>query len=349
MLRGYPAILLLFISLLSPKLWAAKYHYSYIPRQVYVNEVFPITLLVTDIKDNQHIMLQFNPKSKIQPLFNKPLIQNNGKHSRFYTFYFKAGKEDFSIPHLYIDDGERKGVMRKIYIPVAHFDFPPEKKWSGVIASSFKVKNSQVSNYDEKNNLIYIVIEANEANLEDMHIPRIKEQGLEKLDRKLSKEIAEYYFVIPAKTTKVEFSYYDSIKEQLVPITINTSYIHKTTVAQEVDLNPVDSGFTKVKRYTVIGLVIFFFLVFLLKRDKFYLIALIVSIYALVKFYMPLDKVCVSEGSKLYILPIPSSTVSTILEKRKELPILNRYKDYYKIEYNPGLIGWIKESDVCKN
>ena len=349
MRRGFPAVIILLAILFSSWLWAAKYHYSYIPRQVYSNQVFPVTLLASEVNSNQHINILYDPRSSVKPLFSEPLIQNNGGKSLFYTFYFKAGNEDFTLPNLYIDDGERKGVIKGVYIPVAQLEFPPDKKWCGVISSDFRVRTSQVSNFDEKNNLVYIVIEAHEANLEDMHIPDITEQGLEKFKRKFSETVAEYYFVVPAETEKITFRYFNSIKGQLEPVTISTTYRMKTTAAQEVDLNPKDSSFTKLKKYLLISLALFFLIMLIIKRDIFYLIIFSITIYALIKFFMPHDRVCVSEGAKLYILPISNSTVGTVIDKRKELPILYRYGDYYKIEYTPGLIGWIKESDVCKN
>ena len=154
MRRAFPALLIVLMILFSSYLVAAKYHYSYIPRQVYAKEVFPVTLLATDVNPKQHIKIFYDPRSKIQPLFIKPLIQNNGGKSLFYTFYFKAKDEDFTIPNLYIDDGERKGLIQGVYIPVAHLNFDKKDKWCGVIASDFKVKNSQVSTFDTKNNLL---------------------------------------------------------------------------------------------------------------------------------------------------------------------------------------------------
>jgi hypothetical protein len=327
----------------------ARYSYSYIPRQVYAHQVFPVTILAAGLERGRKITIFFDPKSEIRPIEKSPLVEKSGNDNRFYTFYFKAGTEDFTLPNLYIDDGERKGLIKGVYIPVARLGFSPDKRWCGVIASGFRIKTSQVSNFDEKNNLVYMVVEANEANLEDMSIPGIEEQGLEKLERRYAKVNAEYYFVIPAKINEVSFSYYDSIKEQLVPVKVSTRYRMSTTAAQESDLNPKDSSFTKLKKYTFSFLAIFFFLIFLLKRDIFYLILFLVTLYTLITFFMPHKKICVSEGTKLFILPIESSTVGSIIESRSELSVINRYGDYYKVEYRPGVIGWIKDKDVCKN
>ena len=185
--------------------------------------------------------------------------------------------------------------------------------------------------------------------MEDIHIPDIQEQGIEKHKREFSKDYLEYYFVIPANTKKIHFTYFNSIKEQLEPVTISTAYKLKTTASQEVDLNPKDSGFRKLKKYLLIALVILFLVMLIIKKDKFYLILFIITLFLLVRFFMPHSKICVSEGAKLYILPIEQSTVGTIIDERKELPILYKYGHYYKIEYSPGVIGWIKDSDVCKN
>jgi len=327
----------------------AKYSYSYIPRQVYAHQVFPVTILAAGLERGRKVTIFFDPKSEIQPMQSSPLVEKSGKDNRFYTFYFKAGTEDFTLPNLYIDDGKRKGVIKGVYIPVAELDFPPEKRWCSVIASGFRIKTSQVSNFDEKNNLVYMLVEANEANLEDMSIPEIEEQGLEKLDRKYANVYAEYYFVIPSELNDVNFTYYDSIKEQLVSVNVSTRYRVSTTAAQESDLNPKDSSFTKVKKYTFSFLSIFFFLIFLLKRDLFYLVLFLVMLYTLITFFMPHEKICVGEGAKLFILPIENSTVGSIIESRSELSVINRYGDYYKVEYRPGVTGWIKDTDVCKN
>jgi hypothetical protein len=265
-----------------------EYRYSYVPKQLYAGQVFPVTVMATDADPNHPPRFRFDPHAPSKPLESTPMVVGNGK-DRFYTFYFKAGNEDFRLPELTILDKERSVTLRSRIIPVQTLQAPPEDRFCGVIASDFKIRTSQVSTFDEKNNLVYLSIEAHEANLEDMAIPGVVEGGIEKLKRYGSLVTGEYYFVIPANVDRITFSYYNPIKKQFIPLTVSTSYRHKEVAAQ-VDLNPKDSSFTRLKKYTLIALSLFFLVMFLIYRDRFYLLLLVLSVAALVLIFIPLKK-----------------------------------------------------------
>jgi len=347
MIRYLLGLLLLFAAAASPLSAQTEYRYSYVPKQLYAGQVFPVTVLAENADPAHPPTFRFDPKARIRPLEKKPLKVGNGK-DLFYTFYFKAGKEDFRLPDLYIQESDRTLRLPGHLIPVRTLTAPPEERFCGVIASDFKIKTSQVSTFDDKNNLISLSIEAHEANLEDMAIPGVVEGGIEKLMRRGSLAIAEYYFVLPANVPEITFSYYNAIKQQFVPLKVSTSYEHKQVAAQ-VDLNPKDSSFTKLKKYTFGALSLFFLLMFLLYRDYFYLVLLTVTVVTLVTFFSPLKKVCVQEGAPLYILPTATSTVGTTIDRDVRLPVLHQYRNFYKVEFKHGITGWIKNEDLCKN
>ncbi len=343
-----PALLLLWLFGILTALQAqVSYRYSYIPKQVYLHQVFPVTILAANAERIKPPTFRFDPKSPYRPLESRPVKVVNG-HDIFYTFYFKADKEEIRLPDLWIQDEERTVRLPGTRIPVTRLQAPPEDRFCGVIASDFKIRNSQVSTFDDKNNLVYLNIEAHEANLEDMQIPGVAEGGVEKFHRRGSVATAEYYFVIPANVEQIRFSYYNPIKQQFIPLTVSTSYRHKEVAAQ-VDLNPKDSSFTLLKKYTFIALSAFFLLMFLFSRDFFYLILLTVTAITLITFYMPLKRICIREGAPLYILPFPRSTIGMKIDHRMKVPLLKRYKHYYKIEYKHGITGWVKDEDLCKN
>jgi hypothetical protein len=347
MMRPLLSLLLLLAALVTGAAAQTEYRYSYIPKQLYVKQVFPVTVLAVHADPANAPTFRFDPRSPVQPLEKRPLKVSNGKDA-FYTFYFKAGSEDFRLPNLYIQEPEQPLELPGTVIPVSKLDAPPVERFCGVIASDFKVKNSQVSTFDDKNNLIYLSLEAHEANLEDMAIPGVVEGGVEKFKRKGAMALAEYYFVLPGNVGEITFSYYNAIKHQFVPVRVSTSYEHKEVAAQ-VDLNPRDSSFTKLKKYTFAALSVFFLLMFILYRDYFYLVLLTVTVVTLVTFFSPLKKACVKEGSPLYILPVPNSTVGTRIEKQSRLPVLHEYKEYLKVEYKHGITGWIKNEDLCED
>ncbi|WP_456431155.1 hypothetical protein [Nitratifractor sp.] len=345
-LRALAGLLILWIVVpLCARNLQTSYRYSYLPKSVYLHQVFPVTVLGTDAKDS-HPSFRFDPSSAIRPLASRPLTIINGNDG-FYTFYFKAERSDFSLPTLWIQDDRASYRLEGRKIPVRPLHAEPEQRFCGVIASDFTVKNSQVSTFDDTNNLIYLNLVAHEANLEDMHIPGVVEDGIEKFHRNGALASAEYYFVIPANVPEITFSYFDTIKQRFVPVTVSTNYRYKPVAAQ-VDLNPKDSSFTKLKKYGVGALAIFLLLMFLIYRDWFYLFFFILAVALLVTFFLPLKKICVTQGAPLYILPIPDSTVGTRIPQRIEAPILHRYGHFYKIEYH-NATGWIKDEDVCKD
>lgn len=347
MIRYLLGLLLIFLAAASPLSAQTEYRYSYVPKQLYAGQVFPVTILAVGVDPAHPPTFRFDPKAPVHPLEKRPLKVGNGK-DLFYTFYFKAGREDFRLPDLYIQETGRTLRLPGRIIPVRELTAPPEDRFCGVIASDFKIKTSQVSTFDDKNNLISLSIEAHEANLEDMAIPGVVEGGVEKLSRRGSLAIAEYYFVLPANVPEITFSYYNAIKQQFIPLKVSTSYQHKQVAAQ-VDLNPKDSSFTKLKKYTFGALSLFFLLMFLLYRDYFYLVLLVIAVLILVTFFTPMKKVCVQEGAPLYILPTATSTVGTTIDRDVRLPVLHQYRHYYKVEYKHGITGWIKDEDLCKD
>ncbi len=344
-LLGYLWIILL---TLSPLIAQEKYQYSYIPKKLYSTEVFPVTILALDTKMSTPLDFSFDKRSKTKPLDREPLKVSNGKNT-FYTFYFKAKSDNFHLPKLLIKDINGTHILKKRLILVKKLDIPYKKSFCGVIASDFKIKTAQVSAFDKRHNLIDIIIEAHEANLEDMSIPNVIEDGIDSIQRRGSFQTIEYYFVIPSKIHKVTFNYYNVIKEQFVPITISTRYEHTHIKAIQSNLNPKDSSFSKLKKYTFGGLSIFFLLMFFIYRDAFYLILLIMAGIIFLTFFVPLEKVCVKARTPLYILPINTSTIGATIKKQTMLPVLNQYKHYYKVRYKDEITGWIKNEDICQN
>jgi len=98
--------------------------------------------------------------------------------------------------------------------------------------------------------------------------------------------------------------------------------------------------------YLIIGI---FLILFIWKRDIFDLIVALIASSILITFYTPLSKICVKGGSPLYIIPTKNSTISGYTDKQIRTTELFRRGEYHKIEYRKGIIGWIKDEDICKN
>ncbi len=323
----------------------SEYKYSYIPKTVYENQLFPVTVICLKECDKKNVSFSFDILSDIQPMNDKPLSVHNGDDS-FYTFYFKAGQVDMRLPRLFIKKGKEEISLEPHTISLS--TLKKRGDFSGVIAADMKIESSQVSDYDESNHLVTLIIEGFEANLEDMYLNNVLEYGIEHMKRENAKTEAEFYFVVPDTVKEIKFSYYNTIKHQFSVLKTPIELV-ETSVTTQTGLNPKEDSFDLLKKYTFMFLLGFFLLMFLIKRDFFYLVFAVLSLITLLTFYIPHKKICVKQGAPLYILPTETSTVSMKTNQKVNTMLLGEHGDYKKIEYKKGLIGWIKDEDVCKN
>ena len=324
-----------------------EYRYSYLPKKIYQNQLFPVTVLAMGIsKSSKNIYFKFDKDSLDQPISNKPVIEENGKDS-FYTFYFRANDtEEFKLPLLFIKSKEEDIILDEEFISIV--PLKNRDDFCGVISADMRIKTSQATIFDEKNNLITFSIEAFEANLEDMRLDNYLQQGIEDVVRKKSKVKAEFYAVISSEETNIKFTYFNTIKEQYVFIDIPIK-IRETTLSTQSEPNPKNDSFEHIKKMTLLIVSAILFLLFLWKKDFFYLIITVILLIILLKFYTPLNKICIKDGTQMRILPTQSSRVSNTVVDSYETYVLLKRGKFIKIEYNDGIIGWIDENDICKD
>jgi len=335
----------IFLSLTTLLSANSEFKYSYMPKKVYENQVFPVTIICISECSNEVPHFTFDVISDIQPLSDEPSIIQNGDDS-FYTFYFKASAVDVRIPRLFINNDAEEFSLQPHTVFLGSLKM--REDFCGVLAADMKIENSQVSNYDEKNNLVTLTIGAMEANLEDMYLNNVLESGIEHLQREKSKVLSEFYFVVPDTQKNMKFTYFNTIKHQYVYLQTPINLANSTVVTQ-TDLNPKEDSFDLLKKYTLMTLLGFFFLMFLIKRDFFYLVLAVISLVTLLTLYIPLKKICIQQGAPLFILPTETSTMSTKVDEEFSTDLLGEHGEYMKIEYKTGIIGWIKNEDICKN
>ena len=341
--RSVLLLTLLMLTFFSSLHAQTEYKYSYIPKKIYENQLFPVTLVGVGGKDNPS--LTYDRASPIQPLFKNPLQVKNGNDT-FYTFYFKAGKKDLHLPLLFVSSDSKESTLEKQHIPFAQL--PEEKDFSGILAAEMKIKNHQVSNFDERSHIVNFSIEAYEANIEDIVLQDLSDYGVENIKRENAKVTAEFYAVLPRTQKYLTFTYFNTIKQRHVPIELSVE-VKNASVTTQSDLNPKVDAFERLKRYALMAFSLFFILMFIWKRDFLYLVLGAVSIITLLTFYIPHKKICVKQGAPLYILPSQTSTIGTRVENTLDTMILTEHAEYTKIEYKKGIIGWIKDEDICND
>ena len=344
---GSGLLILLMWGALFP-LWAAEYHYSYLPKRVYTTQVFPVTVLASHANPAQKVTFAFDSTSPTQPISIMPVSAQNGD-DLFYTFYFQATDDDtVHLPALSIHEGNRTQTLPRQAIPAQKLDSNARADFCGLIAADCKLLSSQISLFDANTTLVSITFQAHGANPEAIHIPHAIEEGLESIDRTQAKATVEYYFVIPSKRKKITLSYYNTIQRRFISTTIATDYRNRPVAAQ-VELNPRVSPFDRLKKYGSIALILFLVVMLWWQREWLYLILLHIMILVMYFVYQPRAMLCIREGSPLYILPTHNSRTSTTLSEQWNTRSLDERGTYYKIKYHNGIIGWIRHEDLCQN
>ncbi len=321
----------------------SEFRYSYMPKNIYKNQLFGVTIISTDSKESPKLLFDIN--SDTQPISISPIIVRNGD-DRFYTFYFKSDDFDITIPELFITSSEGTISLPSKRIPIKSLE--KRDDFCGVIATNMKIKNYQVSSFDKSNNIVTLTIEAFEANLEDINISKVVESNIETIKRKDAKVTMVFYLIVPITQKRVKFSYFHSIQRDFVEFDLPIE-VSDSSISTQSDLNPKDDKFEKLKRYLLMFLVLFFAIMFLFKRDFLYLVLGVVSFITLLTFYIPHDKICVKKATPIYILPTYTSTITTKLEDEIETQMLGTHAEFRKIEYKKGVIGWIKDEDICNH
>ena len=184
--------------------------------------------------------------------------------------------------------------------------------------------------------------------MEDMSLKGVVESGVENIKRRFAKVSAEFYVVVPVENKLLKFTYFNTIKKQYVFIEVPI-VLEDASVSTQSDLNPKEDSFEKLKKYALITFPGFFLLMFIFKRDFFYLVFAVISFITLLTLFIPHKKICVQQGAPLYIIPTATSTTSTKIDEKLDTLLLGERDGYKKVEYKEGIIGWIKNEDLCQN
>jgi len=343
--------------LLSINLFAAKnlyVSYKQIPKQVYKNQKFEVTIkaLVTT-KDFDYIKTSFSKSKNIKVLNpNSKWINTSGANYE-NKFFFKANNGSFELPTFSIKlvkNGKIIEVTNLSSNPITYSDIAKDdKRFSNIIAKDFKLKAYKTKQYNNKESLTIIDIDAINSNLEDFFISGIEEQGRSKLIDNYPNQNLIYYVVMPIHKKKVEFNYYNSASKSFVTIIVPL-ILQNELVSTQTDLNPNDSSFEKYKKMAVVLLLILFILIYIWKRNKFYLVISIILFIISIIYLMPNSTGIVKKDSYIYILPTKNSTIFFKLEDKEKVEILNKKREFIKVMgIDKEFIGWIKEENFGKN
>ena len=210
------------------------------------------------------------------------------------------------------------------------------KNFSQVLATNLYIKNPISSKYDNNQTILYFQIECQNCNLKDFNLS--KQQKL----KLLSKNQAMFYIILPKNQKKLEFYYFNTLENKFDKIEVPI-ILKENTISTQTDINPNENKFFTPSNLFILVLIAISLIIFLIYQKIWLLIfPFIFSILILIQF-IPKGEVVLKKGTKLQILPTPTSTVFYIVKKDTKVKILNKRDHYIKVKID-NKIGWINEN-----
>jgi len=211
-----------------------------------------------------------------------------------------------------------------------------------------KLLNYEAVQYNKNSNLVVLKLEGEVANLEDFSLPFAKKEGIKKLDVRFPKTTLIYYAIVPATISSIKFYYFNTSTTEFKPMTISIK-VEDETVSTQSDIRPSEDKNKKIKIALIAIATLLLLSLYVWKKSILALIFAALFFFYGVYLLIPIEKVCVKKGSKIYILPTKQSTVFEISKAKKVYEVLNHVGKYVKIKLSNERVGWVKNEDICKN
>lgn len=332
---------------------------SYIefPENIYKNQRFEVVLkalITTD--DFDRIETRFVDSKNMNVLNPEEPWMAVDKNSFENRYFFKAYEEDFILPTfqvlLYKDDR----LVDFAYLKSKEVRFSKlaqgDNTFSNVIAKELTVNTHKTKQYNNKELLTILDIDAKDSNLEDFYLKEFsKDQGISSIEDNYPDQHILYYVVAPIYKKKLEFTYFNTTTNSFKTISLPLS-LENELVSTQTDLNPNNSNYELYKKIALLVVLLLFLILFIWKRRFIYLVVVLVLIALAILYLMPNKKVSLKENTMVYILPTNKSTVFYQLKNPEVVEILNSKRDFKKVMFDDNgnkIIGWVKEENIGKN
>ena len=342
---------------LSINLFAAKnlyLSYKKIPNQVYKNqkiEVIVKALITTNSFDG--LSTTFSNSSNVTILNSNSQWKKVSNDTYENSYYFKAKNGNFKLPDISVTLSANGSILdeSKLSSPsIRYSDIGTgDSRFAGIMADKFILKAYKTKQYNNKEALTIIDVDALNSNLEDFKLQGITEQGVSAIKDEEGNQNLVYYFVTPIYEKKVIFTYYNlatkSFKDVKIPLILQNEL-----VSTQTDLNPNDSTFEKYKKIFTIIVFALFLILLLIKRNKLLMFLTFITFVIALLYNLPNTKGIVLKDSYVYILPTKNSTIFFKVEDNQKVEILQRKNGFIKVlGQENNFIGWIKEESFGTN
>ena len=330
--------------------------YEKYPKQIYTNQRFSIGVKALITKNNfDLIKTSFINKDSIVPLNpdNKWLQINDKTYTN--QFYFKAYEKNFIMPDIKVSLFKDGRLLEERMIKSNSIIFSQVAKgverFSHIIAKNLKIIAAKTKQYNNKESLSILDIEAIDSNLEDFNIKNVEDQGFSLFEDNYPKQHIIYYLVLPIYQKTISFNYYNTQSKKLDEVKIYLK-LDNELISTQTDLNPNTSKFALYKKMAILALFISFLVLFIWKRKLIFFIFCIFFGIILTLYILPNKTINLKANTNIYILPTNNSTIFQKIKYKTKVEHINTKADFVKIMFNvknKKIIGWVKKNDISKN
>lgn len=342
---------------LSVNLFAAKnlyLSYKEIPNSVYKNQKFEIVvkaLITTDDFDN--LSTSFSNSTNINVMNPNNPWKKVSEDTYENSYYFKVKNSNFKLPDINVRLMNKGLIIDESMLtntPIRYSDVAKgDDRFSNLIAEKVVLKAYKTKQYNNKEALTIIDIDAINSNLEDFKLKSVEEQGVSAIKETGNTQNLVYYFVTPIYQKNLVFTYFNTNTKSLKDIKIPL-ILQNELVSTQTDLNPNDSSFEKYKKVATIIVFIVFLLLFIWKRKKIFLFLTLLFFIIALFYNLPNETGTVKKDSFVYILPTKNSTIFFKIDVEQKVEILDKKNGFIKVlGLDNGFIGWIKEESFGTN
>ena len=316
-----------------------------VPQRVFNGEYFSVKIkTLSTIRKHSKLTYTFKGGRGAHLQNSVPYRQDKGSYV-VDTFYFMAASSNIVLPKITAHIGKHQSTLWGAKI--AGVTLNPDKKFSGILANSFKITAMDAKKYDNKHNIITFEAEATHCNIKKFHLKGANEQGFESSTSGINNSSMTYYAVLPKKYDKLEFTYFNLKKERYVKIKMPIEVVDDS-VSTQSDLKPTESKHHIIK-IAIAATVILIAIILLIVYRKWWISIFVIAPGIFIALQAtPAEVICVNANAPLYLLPIENATVFEVLTSQDEFEVKHSVKDFKQIAHNKK-IGWISEDDICSN
>ncbi len=185
-------------------------NFEEIPERIIKGEIFSITVkTLSTVKEFQNITYEFANQTGLKTLNKIPYRKTTAKY--FYdTFFFLATRSKAKLPDITatLVTKSNKDYKKSTLIgaKINTVTLNPKKKFSNIIADSFKLINYKTTNYDKTHNIIVFSATAQNCNIKAFKLKNIYKQGIESLKESIETSKITYYAIINKEIENFSFS-----------------------------------------------------------------------------------------------------------------------------------------------